>query len=356
MRFNLFLSFVLLFSCDSIDHKNSGNSNSNEDPMIIISSQIENDITNDALYLKRAKINIERNRYKEALKDLNLAHSFDTTKAETHFLLGNVLLELAKRGDGSEESLKKASKHFYTSVKYGYNLALSYKNAGEIFMHRGIIDNRNTELLNTSIQLLEESIRVDATNSHTFILLGYAYSEKDRIEEAINCFNKSIELNSNNEEAYLQLGNLYLSMQDSSSINFYKKVLNLNSENRLAWYNLGLSYHMNGELSKSQDAYHKIIEFGIKDQFYINANDNLAMMFMEDLKDYKNALNNYLIEIIRVNPNHTLALFRIGICYQSLGDVRNAEEYYRKTLQISPDFEEAKTRLDKLLSDNEKYK
>ena len=47
MRFNLFLSFVLLFSCDSIDHKNSGNSNSNEDPMIIISSQIENDITND---------------------------------------------------------------------------------------------------------------------------------------------------------------------------------------------------------------------------------------------------------------------------------------------------------------------
>ena len=32
------------------------------------------------------------------------------------------------------------------------------------------------------------------------------------------------------------------------------------------------------------------------------------------------------------------------------------EEYYRKTLQISPDFEEATTRLEKLLSDNEKYK
>ena len=44
-------------------------------------------------------------------------------------------------------------------------------------------------------------------------------------------------------------------------------------------------------------------------------------MFMEDLKDYKK-LNNYLIEIIRVNPNHTLALFRMGICYQSLGDVK----------------------------------
>ena len=356
MRFYPFLSLFFLFSCVSVENKDSEKSIQIEDPMIIISSQIDNDITNDALYVKRAKINLEKNRYKEALKDLNFAQSLDTTKGETHFLLGNVLLELAKRGDGSEESLKRASKHFYTSVKYGYNLALSYKNAGEIFMHRGMVDKTNIDLLNTSVQLLEESIRVDATNSHTFILLGYAYSEKGRLQEAINCFNKSIELNPNNEEAYLQLGNLYLSMQDSSSIKFYKEVLNINSENRLAWYNLGLSYHMNGELSKSQDAYHKIIEFGIKDQSYINANYNLAQMFMQDLKDYKNALNNYLIEILRVNPNHDLALFNMGICYQSLGDVRNAEEYYRKTLQVSPDFEEATTRLEKLLSDNEKYK
>ena len=32
------------------------------------------------------------------------------------------------------------------------------------------------------------------------------------------------------------------------------------------------------------------------------------------------------------------------------------EEYFRRTLQISPDFEEATVRLEKLLSDNEKYK
>ena len=112
MRFNFFLSFVLLFSCVSVEHKDSENSNPNEDPIIIISGQIDNDITNDLLYVKRAKINIEKSRYKEALKDLNLAHSLDSNKGETHFLLGNVLLELVKRGSGSEESLKKASKHF----------------------------------------------------------------------------------------------------------------------------------------------------------------------------------------------------------------------------------------------------
>ena len=55
-------------------------------------------------------------------------------------------------------------------------------------MHRGMVDKTNIDLLNTSIQLLEESIRVDATNSHTFIFWIQLYSEKDRIEEAYKLF------------------------------------------------------------------------------------------------------------------------------------------------------------------------
>ena len=39
----------------------------------------------------------------------------------------------------------------------------------------------------------------------------------------------------------------------------------------------------------------------------------------------------------------------MAICYQTLGDVRNAEQYYRKTLEIKPEFKEA---TDKLNSDN----
>ena len=67
------MSLFFLFSCVSLDHKDSENSIQNQDPMIIISSQIDNDITNDDLYVKRQKINLEKNRYQELLKDLNLA-------------------------------------------------------------------------------------------------------------------------------------------------------------------------------------------------------------------------------------------------------------------------------------------
>ena len=46
----------------------------------------------------------------------------------------------------------------------------------------------------------------------------------------------------------------------------------------------------------------------------------------------------------------------MAICYQGLGDVVNAEQYYRKALGINPNFKEGNDRLNKLISDNKKYK
>ena len=51
--------------------------------MIILSSQIDNDITNMPL-CEKGKITLKKG-YKEFFKDLNLAHSLDTIKGETHF-------------------------------------------------------------------------------------------------------------------------------------------------------------------------------------------------------------------------------------------------------------------------------
>ena len=55
MKFFYVLFSVVLFSCvnKTVEKKQT------EDPIIIVSHQIENNITNDSLYVERAKINIE---------------------------------------------------------------------------------------------------------------------------------------------------------------------------------------------------------------------------------------------------------------------------------------------------------
>lgn len=305
-------------------------------------------LTDDSLLVERALLNVEKENLEEAKKDLETAHLIDTTNGNTHYLLGDILLELAKQGKGSEESVKLSSFHFKSAIKYKSDSALAYQKDGEISMYLG-------EHIQ-AIELLSKSRSVDETDTQTLILLGYCYRELDQVKNAIYCFEKTISLNENSDEAYVQLGQIFWEKQDSTAIKYYKSAISINPNNRDAYYNLGLVYHSLNEFSKSQDAYHKIIELGIKDRYFIEANYNLALMFMDDLKDYKNALNNYLIEVVRANPNHYLGYFRMAICYQTLGDVRNAEQYYRKVLEINPEFKEAADNLNKLLSDNEKYK
>lgn len=339
MRYS-FLFIILLFFYSCGENINGSHTS--------ITDQKENNNINDSLLIDRALINISKGNLEEAKKDLETANLLDTTNGSIHYLLGDVLLELAKQGKGSEESVKLSSSHFKSAIKYKSNPALSFQKDGEISMYlREYIK---------AIEFLSKSLSVDETDPQTLILLGYCYRELDQVENAIYCFEKTISLNENSDEAYVQLGQIFWEKEDSTAIKYYKSAISINPNNRDAYYNLGLVYHTLNEYSKSQDAYHKIIEFGIKDSYFVEANYNLALMFMDDLKDYKNALNNYLIEVVRVNPNHYLGYFRMAICYQTLGDVRNAEQYYRKTLEINPEFKKATDKLNQLLSDNEKYK
>ena len=241
-----------------------------------------------------------------------------------------------------------SSRHFQLAIKYQFEPSLSYKKSGEIYLY--------FEDFNHAIDLLNLSLDLDGTDFHTFILLGYCYSSLNDIENAIINFKKSIDINADNEEAYLQLGNLFFSKQDSTAIIYYQHVISINPENRNAHYNLGLTYHSMGYeyFSNAQDAYHAIIDLGIEDNIYVDAVHNLGFMFLEDLKDYRNAIN-YFVEAIRVNPLHYQSLCRLAICYQSLGDVINAEKYYKESLEINPEYDIAKENLEQLLLDNNKY-
>ncbi|MBT4477949.1 MAG: tetratricopeptide repeat protein, partial [Flavobacteriales bacterium] len=309
--------------------------------------QKENDSTNDSLLVERALLNIEKGNLEEAKKDLETANLLDTTNGHTHYLLGDVLLELAKQGKGSEESVKLSSSHFKSAIKYKSDSALSFQKDGEISMYL-------REHLQ-AIELLSKSLSVDETDYQTLILLGYCYKELDQLENARYCFEKSINIETQNEEAYLQIANIYSADYDMTAIEYYKKALKINSNNRLAYYNIGLLYQNNHMYSQAQDYYHKLFENDIEDKWYVDAHYNLGFIFMENLKDYKNAIN-YFAEAALVNPNSFSSYFAMGHCYLSLGDVINAERYYRKSLDINPEYKDAQNALNKLLSDNEKYK
>ena len=160
--------------------------------------------------VERALLNIEKGNLEEAKKDLEKANLLDTTNGRTHYLLADVLLELARKGEGSEKTLKLSSSHFKSAIKYKSDSSLSFQKDGEISMYLG-------EHIK-AIELLSKSLSVDETDPQTLILLGYSYRELDQIENAIYCFEKTISLNENSDEAYVQLGQIFWERQDSTAI------------------------------------------------------------------------------------------------------------------------------------------
>ncbi|MDG1719609.1 MAG: hypothetical protein P8H17_07355, partial [Flavobacteriales bacterium] len=124
-----FLFIVLLFFYSCLENINGSHAS--------ITDQKENNNINDSLLIERALINLSKGNLEEAKKDLEKANLLDTTNGSIHYLLGDVLLELAKQGKGSEESVKLSSSHFKSAIKYNSDSALSFQKDGEISMYLG---------------------------------------------------------------------------------------------------------------------------------------------------------------------------------------------------------------------------
>ncbi len=70
-----------------------------------------------------------------------------------------------------------------------------------------------------------------------------------------------------------------------------------------------------------------------KGNFYIKANLNLGLIFLEN-KDLEKS-KKYFKEALYVDKNNTDALANIGSIYYKLNDFKKAEEYFKKTLNIN---------------------
>ena len=205
-----------------------------------------------------------------------------------------------------------------------------------------------------AVIFLEKSILIDKTNYNSHLLLANAFSGNSNKLKSINILLTLIDIDTieidDRVECNLLLGHMYAESFDKQCLVYYDNVLDLEKDNVRSLYGKGLFYQNMQEYSSAVDMYHEIKKY---DPFNINANFNLGFIFME-LKDYNIAIN-YFSDVIVENNDYYKAFFARGICYEKKGDIFNAEKDYRTALNIFPQYQEARSRLDKILEDNLKY-
>ncbi|MFH2141804.1 MAG: tetratricopeptide repeat protein [Bacteroidota bacterium] len=165
-------------------------------------------------------------------------------------------------------------------------------------------DSGNLLNLNDSniIEKLSDQIRNNPSNADLFAQRSIVYTEKGKIEDALNDINIAVRLDSLKPDYYIRQSSLYLLMGKSE-----KAKQSLEKSNQL--------------IPDNQETLLKLAELYLL------------------VKDYK-VSEEYLNLTEQINPNHERIFFLRGLISQETGNIPMAIIFFQKALEKNPEFYE----------------
>ena len=130
---------------------------------------------------------------------------------------------------------------------------MAYNNLGVLEFQKDRIDD--------AIDNYERSLRVHSDYPEAHYNLGSALLQKGKIDEAIKQCQKALELQPNEPDAHVVLGNAFMAKQDPDrAISQYEQAVTLRPEDSNAHYNLGIALQAKGETERAAREFEKARE------------------------------------------------------------------------------------------------
>ncbi|MBD3188713.1 tetratricopeptide repeat protein, partial [Candidatus Bathyarchaeota archaeon] len=276
--------------------------------------------------------------YEQGLKDDEKALEFYEQALESDFDHQEVIRRILKiyKRLGWEDKLNKLVRDHCGSVLEGFE-----ENTDEV---EGVITAAN-ELMEIdfqaeAIKLLESALVIDPGKSKIWGILGLILTsispeeegEKERnLHRALECINKSLELQNEQELLWESKANILLQLNRLKEvIEAATTTLDLNPRNSSAWFYLGSAHGQNGDHEKASRAFEKASELE-KDDPSIWRNLGLARKNCGKLQDALDAFERG----IELDPRNTIQFLQIAIIHQEQGDHDEATKYLEKALVLA---------------------
>jgi len=164
--------------------------------------------------------------------------------------------------------------------------------------------------------------------------LGKERYENKQYEVSIEFFDKVINIDKNNLDAYLLRGlALMHNKKYEDSISDFSKVIKINPKDFLGYYHRGYvkGFLLNKDIRDSILDYNKAIDL---EENHISAIRERASLF-EEILDFENAINDY-DKLIEIDPEHLDSIFyKRGNCYFEKKDFEKSISEFNKSLEIS---------------------
>ena len=175
-----------------------------------------------------------------------------------------------------------------------------------------------------AVTSLNQSITLDDSYIDAYSELGYAYYKLSKNDEAIANYRTAMNMsNGQNYRYILNLANVYYTNLKNydSAIVYFEKGLQLQNEDKNAYYKLGWCYNDKKQYDKAISPLQKAL---ILDPDFINAKTELGYANYK-LDRYDAALVQFQA-IMKKNPDHELSRYYAGFCYYLKNDQDNLKK------------------------------
>jgi tetratricopeptide (TPR) repeat protein len=276
---------------------------------------------NADLYHQRGRVYLALREKEEAMNDAKRAIRLDSTKAAYYTGLVDVYFSqnntrLAK--DLLEITVKKFPENTEALLKLAelYWLVRQYQNG---------------------IEYVNKALKIDPYLAKGYYIKGSIYRESGDTTRALSSLETAAEQDNSFADAYHDIGLIYAARRNPLALQYYDNALRIKPANEEARY---ARARLLQDLGRIDDA---VTEY----QLIINSNNNCAecyynigAIYLELKKDNAKALENFT-KAIEIRSDYAEAYFARGYTYAKMKKRRQAEEDYRMSLKILPNYEPA---------------
>ena len=332
----VFLAIFLLSACGS--KKN----NTEKSEIVLLSESIQSDPTNTALLLDRANYNKERNNLESALFDLTQCVQLDSLNSAFHLAVGEIYFELSKKPNANGRYPLLVKNHLTQAIQLNEKDEKSHALLGELMLAYAKYKE--------AIEHFNASLKIEYNQAKTHMLMGYAFKQLNQTDNAINCFRNAVNVDPEFKEAFVQLGQMFHMKGDTTAVVYYDNALNLDPADEMTLYNKALFYQSIMDWNAALEAYadlHKV------SYTHSSGHYNIGFIHMK-LGLYDVAVNNFA-DAIYSNSEFFEAYYSRGNCFETLGNIKQAEIDYKRAIEINPDYTFAIEALEQLQFKNKNF-
>jgi adenylate cyclase len=224
---------------------------------------------------------------------------------------------------------------FQKAIDLDPRYAAAYAGLGIVYATLYEIFDKKTVWLDKATEASYKALMYDATSSEAYSALGLVYYSKESIDEAIPATQKAIELDSNDFFPYWIQGRILRALdRDAEAVEQFNKVLELNPDFHTAYDDLHMAYERLGDKDKSLETANRALLF-YPSYLMRNPDDARAIIFYAIMLQFMGELDeakSKMLRAIELSPNDSTMLYNAACFYSTAGDNELAIEHLNKAI------------------------